>query len=274
MSQRLRPPRLRLRRPRISPPQLPAETQPAEEQELRMSLLEHLEELRNRLFKAAVALIIGTAVGFVFAGDVLEFLKRPYGAEPFIALGPTDSVVAYFRVALMIGGILAIPVITYQVLMFVLPGLTTKERRVLLMALPAITLLFIIGVLFTWFILIPPAIGFFEGFQPTLFRPQWTADRYIGFVTALLFWMGVAFETPLIFFVLALLGFVEPRSLLKNWRIAVVGASIAAALITPTVDPVNMFLVMGPLLTLYGLSIALVALAQRIAGLRSDTESA
>ena len=96
-----------------------------------------------------------------------------------------------------------------------------------------------------------------------LFRADWTADRYLGFVTALLFWMGVAFETPLIFFVLSILGFVTPRPLIKNWRIAIVGAAIAAAVITPTVDPVNMMLVMGPLMGLYILSIFLVTIGKR-----------
>jgi sec-independent protein translocase protein TatC len=139
----------------------------------------------------------------------------------------------------------------------------------LLMSLPAVTGLFLLGVLFSWFILIPPALGFLESFAPNLFKPEWTAELYLGFVTSLIFWMGVAFETPLVFFVLALLGLVSAGMLLKNWRIAVVGSAIAAAIITPTVDPVNMFLVMGPLLTLYSLSIFLVALGRRISGINA-----
>jgi sec-independent protein translocase protein TatC len=150
------------------------------------------------------------------------------------------------------------------VLMFIVPGLTGKERRMLLTALPAITGLFLVGAAFAWFELIPPALGFLAGFQPTLFKPEWSAELYLGFVTALIFWMGVAFETPLIFFVLALLGFVRPQPLIKNWRIAVVGAAIIAAVITPTVDPVNMSLVMGPLIVLYILSIGMVFVARRI----------
>lgn len=258
-------PRFRLRRPplRRRTPTLPSgETD--EDRELRMSLMEHLEELRGRLFKAALALVLGTLIGTAFASPVLEFLKLPYGPQPFTALGPTDSIVSYFRVSLMLGAIIAIPVITYQVMMFVLPGLTRKERRMILTALPAITILFLVGVVFTWYLLIPPAINFFAGFQPELFQNFWTADRYLGFVTALLFWMGVAFEAPLVFFVIALLGMVTAKTLVKNWRVAVVGAAVAAAAITPTVDPVNMMLVMGPLLALYVLSIALVALGSRL----------
>lgn len=229
----------------------------------RMGIFDHLDELRRRLFRAVLALVLGTVAGVLVATPVLEYLQKPYGQE-FIVLGPTSGVTAYFRVALMIGGILAIPVITYQALMFILPALTGKEKRILWLSLPAITGLFLVGIAFAWFILIPPALGFLEGFQPTLFKPEWTADLYLSFVTALVFWMGVAFQTPLIFFVLALLGMIHTGLLIKNWRIAVVGASIAAALITPTIDPVNMFLVMGPLMALYALSIVLVSVAGRI----------
>jgi sec-independent protein translocase protein TatC len=148
--------------------------------------------------------------------------------------------------------------------MFIIPGLTRKEKRILLSAIPAITLLFVIGVLFAWFILVPPALSFLSTFQEPLIKTEWVADEYLGFVTALLFWMGVAFETPLVFFVLALMGIVGAGALLKNWRVAIVGAAIAAAFITPTVDPVNMMLVMGPLMALYALSILLVVIGRRI----------
>lgn len=236
----------------------------------RMPLLAHLKELRDRLIRAVLGLVVGSLVGAFIATPVMEYLQSPYG-EPFITLGPTDSVIAYFRVTLLIGAVLSIPIITWQVLMFILPALTRKERNVLLISLPVITLLFVVGVVFAWFILVPPAIGFLGGFQPTLFRPNWTADLYLSFVTALLFWMGVAFQTPLIFFVTAFLGFVTARTLIRNWRIAVIGSSVAAAIITPTIDPVNMFLVMAPLLTLYVLSIGLVALARRISPVKTES---
>lgn len=254
------------------PPELPPPP-PTGDEQLRMSILGHLDELRGRLVKAALAFVIATAIGFLIAGPVLEFLKQPYGTSQFITLGPTDSVVAYFRVALLVGGILSIPIITYQLLMFILPGLTNKERRIILLSIPFVTLLFVVGVIFTWAILIPPAIGFFNNFMPELFVAQWTADRYLGFVTALLFWMGVAFETPLIAFVLSILGLLTPRTLIKHWRIAIVGTAVAAAAITPTVDPVNMMLVMGPLLGLYLLSIGLTFIGRRFAHLNPAEET-
>ena len=236
-----------------------------------MGFLDHLVELRGRLLKVMLALVAGTMIGFLFAGPVLDYLRGPYceaslasDACELVVLGPTDGIIVYFRVSLMLGGMFAIPVITYQLLMFIIPGMKRKERRVVLLSLPAITALFAVGVAFAWLILMPPALGFLESFQPGLFRPEWTADLYLSFVTALLFWMGVAFETPLVFFTLALLGLVSTGALLRNWRLAVIGASVAAALITPTIDPVNMVLVMGPLLALYALSFLLVALGRRM----------
>jgi sec-independent protein translocase protein TatC len=239
--------------------------------ELQMGLLEHLAELRDRLVRAALALIVGTVIGFFFATQGLQLLQQPYCRlvdSPelcrFQLIGPTDGVIVYFQVALLVGGVLSIPLVTYQIVMFIFPGLTRRERRYVMFALPGISLLFIIGTLFAWYILLPPALGFLEGFQAELFKPEWTADLYMSFVLSLVFWMGVAFETPLVFFVLSLLGVVQAGTLARNWRVAVVGASVAAALITPTIDPVNMFLVMGPLLTLYALSIVLVAIGNRI----------
>lgn len=228
-----------------------------------MGLLDHLVELRNRLLKAFIALIVGVIAGFFVAEPVLKYLQTPYGRE-FQTLGPTGSIVEYFRVSLMIGAIIAIPVVTYQILMFILPGLTGKEKRIVFYALPAIVALFVVGAMFSWFILIPPAIEFLESFATDIFVADWTADQYLGFVTALIFWMGVSFEIPLIFFVLGYLGIVEPSNLLNSWRFAVVGSSIAAALITPTVDPVNMALVMIPLLVLYAASVILVGIGNRI----------
>lgn len=240
--------------------------------ELRMGFFEHLDELRQRLTKAVIALVIGTVIGFGLAGPALEILRQPYclireaNDCELLIIDPTGTIFVYFRVALMIGGILSVPMMTYQLLMFILPGLTRREKRYVLLSIPATTVLFFIGTFFAWFVLMPPALGFLEGFQPTIFEPEWTADLYLSFVTSLVFWMGVAFQTPLIFFLISLLGFISAGTLVRQWRVAVIGASIAAALITPTIDPVNMFLVMAPLLALYALSIVLVFFGHRLSG--------
>lgn len=241
-----------------------------------MGFFDHFNELRRRVTRAFLGVLFGTLIGAVVAEPVLAYMGRPYlgitGQKQFLIIDVTGSVVAYFRVALLVGATLAIPIITYQLVMFVLPAMTNKERRFFLMAMPAVFVLFLLGVAFAWFVMIPPALSFLEGFQTDLFRAEWEASRYINFTTTLLFWMGIAFETPLVLFILSLIGFVTPRPLIQNWRLAVVIAAVAAAMITPTVDPVNMAIVMGPLLVLYVISIGLVMIGTRIRRRGNDNQ--
>lgn len=230
-----------------------------------MGFLDHLSELRNRLIRAAVGLALTTGVSLLFAGQILEYLMSPFG-ERLQTLGPTEGVVVYFRVALLAGGIIGIPWITWQLWMFIAPGLHLNEKRVVRISLLPTTILFLIGVAFAWFILMPAALNFLSEFQSDVFEVGWTADQYVAFVTSLLFWLGASFEMPLIFYLLSRMGLVSPGALRRNWRVAVVGTAAIAAMITPTIDPFNMLLVMGPLLALYALSIILSRIAYRQGG--------
>jgi len=230
-----------------------------------MSLLEHLDELRNRLIKSALAIFICTFVAAIFTKQILQLLIEPYGF-PLQVLGPTEGVAIYFRVALTAGLVLAMPYLVYHFLMFVLPGLEENEKLYVWWGVPVATLLFLIGVAFAWFVLLPTAIGFLSNWQTDIFTPEWQSQKYIPFVTSLIFWIGVSFETPLLFFILGKLGWVNPQLMLKQWRFAVVIIAIVSAMITPTVDPFNMALVMGPLFSLYLFSILLVYLAQNPLG--------
>ncbi|MCZ7541918.1 MAG: twin-arginine translocase subunit TatC [Anaerolineae bacterium] len=231
-----------------------------DEDETPLTLLDHLNDLRGRLMRALAALVIGLLLAVVFTERLLKYLITPYGTELQV-LGPTESVVIYFRVALLAGAIFAMPYITLQLFLFIAPGLTRREKRWVYLALPATTGLFLVGVAFAWFIMVPAALGFLQDFQSEVFRAEWTADRYIAFLTSLLFWIGVAFELPVVVFVLARLGIMGPRPLIRNWRLAVVLMTIVAALITPTVDPFNMLLVVAPLIVLYLISIGLAVIA-------------
>jgi sec-independent protein translocase protein TatC len=239
-------------------------TVPEEQEEGQvMGFFEHLEELRVRLFRAVMAILVGMGASVFFTNPVLNALKDTYGS-PLQIIDPTDPVVIFFRVLLMLGAILASPVITYQLFMFVLPGLTRKERKWVLLSLPGTTALFLIGVLFTWTLLLPAYVNFLKTFQADVFRVDWTANNYIGFVTAVLFWHAVAFETPIVFYILGRMNFVSARSMIKYWRHAIVASAIVAAIITPTVDPMTMTVILFILLGLYILSIILVALTSGV----------
>jgi len=225
-----------------------------------MSVLDHIRELRGRLIKAAIALTITSLLTSIFAGDIIKFLIQPYGAK-LQTLGPTENVITYFRVALLSGAALAMPVIIYQLLAFAIPGLTRAERRWIILGMPFATLLFVVGILFAWYVMVPAAVDFLANFRSDLFLNEWTAREYISFVVSVAFWIGLSFQTPLVTFILAKVGLVTPGFLARNWRFAVVIVAVVAAIITPTVDPFNMALLMLPLLALYGLSIVLAMLA-------------
>jgi sec-independent protein translocase protein TatC len=227
-----------------------------------LPLLQHLEELRRRLFKALAALAVTTALSFALVEPLMDYLTIPIGGRAaLVSIEVTENIAIFMRVSLLGGVALGMPFVVYQALRFVLPGLTRDERRWLLFGVPAASLLFLGGVAFTWFVFIPAAVPFLTSFMgiTTHVRPS----NYFSFITTLMFWIGVSFEMPLVAMILARLGVVNARQLAAGWRYAIVGIALAAAAITPTVDPVNMGLVMLPLMALYVVSILLAVVAGR-----------
>jgi len=225
-------------------------------------LLEHLEALRGHLLRSVVALAITTAIGFAFASTVLDWLARPIGGiEALQAIEVTESVSAFMRVSLLAGFVLAFPYLCLEVFFFIAPGLKRRERVLVLVIIPTAFVLFLIGLAFAYYVMLPVALPFLLNFMniETVPRPS----NYIRFVTGLMFWIGVAFQFPLVMFTLAAIGLVRARTLLDGWRIAIVLIAVLAAVITPTIDPVNMGLVMAPMIVLYFLSILLAAIAER-----------
>ena len=225
-----------------------------------MSLMQHLVELRNVLIKSVVALLIGTILAAIVTPQILQFLIAPYGTT-LQTIDPTENISIYLRVSIMAGAVSAMPIFVYLLWTFIAPGLENQEKRYVRIVVPGATILFLIGVGFAWSIMLPAAIGFLSTFQSEIFKSDWRADDYIPFVTSLMFWIGVSFEMPLMVFFLAKLKLVTAGLLLKGWRFAVVGIAVIAAVITPTVDPFNMLLVMAPLILLYFFSILLAKLA-------------
>ncbi|MFZ5917436.1 MAG: twin-arginine translocase subunit TatC [Chloroflexota bacterium] len=226
-----------------------------------MSIMAHLEELRNRLIRVALALTLTTAGSFVFVERIIEMLKRPMGDALLVFLKPTDSIANFMKVSLISGVTLAMPVIVYQFFRFIVPGLTRQERRYLLVIVPGATLSFLAGVAFAYFLMLPAAVKFLYSFLQEVAQPFWSLDTYLSMVTRLIFWVGMAFETPLIVFFLAKMGVISTEMLTRNRKYAMVVVAVLAAVITPTPDPVNMGLVMLPLILLYEIGILLSRLA-------------
>jgi len=226
------------------------------------SLLEHLDALRRHLLRGTLFLILTTAFSFAYSNEIIQILAQPVGGlESLQIIEVTESLGTFMRVALLFGFALALPYIAFELWLFAAPGLYRKSRFMGIAAIPLVAIFFLAGMAFSYFILLPTAIPFLLNFMGVDAAPR--LSSYIGFVTSLMFWIGVSFEFPLVIFVLALMGLVNGKALAAQWRVAVVIIAIVAAMITPTVDPVSMGLVMGPLILLYGLSIGLAFLARR-----------
>jgi sec-independent protein translocase protein TatC len=228
-----------------------------------MPIAGHLVELRGRLIKVVAAVLAGTALGLLFARPFLELLIAPMGDARPQSLRPTENIIVYFKVALILGLVLAMPVILYQILAFVVPGLTSKERRALKIVVPAATGLFALGVAFSAFIMLPFSVAYLSSFLSDLIEPQYSIDYYISFVFNFVLWIGLSFELPLVVAFLAYVGVVTPQGLAKRRRYAIVVIAGLAALITPTPDPFNMLVVMIPLYFLYEFGVLLARLTYR-----------
>jgi sec-independent protein translocase protein TatC len=225
-----------------------------------MPLVEHLREFRNRLVIALVTLAVTTALAFPFADQALQILVSPLDRKP-VALGPTDSIVQYFKVAMVGGVALAMPMILYQIVAFLLPALTTRERRYLFFFLPFATLLFAGGVLFAATLALPVSVAWLQDFGGEWVINQYNLAYYVEFVTTMLLGLGIGFELPLVIYFLAKLGIVSYPFLLKNTRWAFLITAIIAAVLTPTPDPLTMMVVLIPLFMLYLLGVLLARFA-------------
>jgi sec-independent protein translocase protein TatC len=225
-------------------------------------LLKHLDELRIRIFKIFLALMVTTGISFAFSQQIIEYLASPIGGiSKLVSIELTENIAVFMKVSLLGGFIAGMPVIIYQIMAFVLPGLKRNERTWLFVMIPFATLLFAAGVAFTWFVMLPSAIPFLTNF--TGITTQVRPENYFEFITRLMFWIGICFELPLIIMFLAKLRIITAKQLLSGWRYAVVLMAVIAAAVTPTVDPVNMGLVMAPLMGLYVISIILAAIVGR-----------
>lgn len=227
-------------------------------------LLDHINDLRKHLFRAVIFYLLMTAFAFIFSRRILEILAEPLpgGADSLIAIDITEPLSTLMRISLLVGFVLALPYIIFEVFRFIAPGISTKARKWGLLGIPIVVIFFIGGMAFAYFIMLRPALEFLTGGILGL-ETEPRPSSYIGFITNLLFWVGMAFQFPLVIFVLAGMGIIYSETLIQHWRVAIIIIAIAAAIITPTIDPLNMALIMGPLIALYFISILLAKIAQR-----------
>ena len=223
---------------------------------------DHVEELRHRLLIILIALAVTTAGSFLFAERIIDLLAKPAGSiDTLQSIEVTENVAVFMRVSLLSGVAIAMPVILYELLAFIIPGLKVNEKKWVILAVFFGTVLFLAGAAFAYFVMLPASLTFLLQFLGVETKPR--LSSYINFITSLIFWLGIGFQFPILVFSLAKLRIVSVKTLAKGWRYAIVIIAILAAVITPTVDPVNMALLMAPLFILYLLSILFAFFATR-----------
>ncbi|MDX9858135.1 MAG: twin-arginine translocase subunit TatC [candidate division Zixibacteria bacterium] len=228
-----------------------------------MPFLDHLEELRRRILKSILAVVILSGVAFYFAEDLMRFLIRPLGEVKLHVTEVSGSFYAYIKVALIFGIGGSLPVIFYQLWMFISPGLYRRERAMVLPLILLSVLLFLIGAGFCYLVVLPFALEFLIGFGGDILSPIITVSSYLGFAGMLLLSFGFGFELPILAYFMGKMGLISSRALGRFRRYAIVVILIVAAILTPTPDVFTQLLLAVPLYVLYEISIVVVRVSGR-----------
>jgi sec-independent protein translocase protein TatC len=231
-----------------------------ESKEARTAFINEIEAFRKHLFRSLIALVLASIAAWFFIAPITQFLAIPIGGtDKLMVIDLTESIAVYLKITVMVGFAIAIPYIAFEFWLFAAPGLHVREKRIALAGIPLAALFFYGGVFFTYQFLLPPSIDFLKNYGNFAFSP--IASKYYDLVTLLLFWIGLFFEFPLVIYILTSIGFVNPQTLAKQWRLAIIIIAILAAVITPTTDMGTMALVMAPMIGLYFISIFLSQIA-------------
>ncbi|HJX03123.1 MAG TPA: twin-arginine translocase subunit TatC [Dehalococcoidia bacterium] len=230
--------------------------------ENKLTFLGHLRELRTRIFWSVIAILVALPVAYLLTDNFLHLLIGIAPSVELIYTEVTEMLGTYIKVTLILAFVLALPFLVYQVIIYIRPALTKRERLYVYTLLPAIFILFCIGAVFAYLILLPPAMNFLLTFNTEIAKPMIKIANYFSVVTRLIFWVGMCFEIPLVMFFFTKIGIVKPAWLAKFRKGAILLAFVLGAIITPTFDPINQSLVAIPIIVLYEIGILLSRLAK------------
>ena len=231
--------------------------------DVEMPLVDHLEELRQRVLRSLLAVALSAFACLLVVKPLVRLLEEPAGSIRFLQLAPGEFLFVSFKVAGYAGLTLALPYVLYQGLAFVLPGLTRNERRLIAPAVAGSAVLFLAGLAFAWWALVPAALRFLVSYGADVVEPIWSIERYLDFVLLLMLSTGLAFQLPVLQLLLGALGLVNWKRMLSAWRWVVLTSALAGAVLTPSTDPITMLLLGGAITALFLIGVLLVAIVQR-----------
>lgn len=231
--------------------------------EVEMSLMDHLDELRGRLFASVIAVVICIAACFTVVNPIVELLEIPAGPVTFLQLSPGEYFFVSMKVAAYSGLLLAMPFLIYQIARFVTPGLSVQESRFFAPVVLGSGVLFVGGLVFAYYLMIPAALNFFISFGEGVVDQAWSIDKYFEFILLLLFSTGLAFQVPILQAMLGALGVFSSGQMFQAWRYVVLGSVVAGAILTPSTDPLTQSLLAGAVTFLYLVGILFVKVMGR-----------
>jgi sec-independent protein translocase protein TatC len=222
-----------------------------ENYELELPFTEHIEELRQRGFQFLGILTATVLIAFIDVKTIVKILETPVTDIHFFQLSPGEYFLSTVKIASYSGLLLASPIFLSQLIFFILPGLTKKEKRIILPILIGSVFLFGGGLLFSYYVLVPAALNFFIKYSSDVVEPLWSFDQYFDFISVLFYSTGLAFQIPIFQIILGLLNIVSGKQMLKLWRYVVLGSTIIGAILTPSTDPLTQLFLSGAIVLLY-----------------------
>ena len=238
----------------------------SKEEDLKMTFIDHLQELRERVIKSFIAIIVGAFISLLFIKPIIKLLERPAKSIHFLQLSPGEFLFSSIKVAGYSGLLIALPFIIYQILRFIFPGLTKNEKRLIGPAVMGSAILFLAGISFGLWLLIPAALKFLVSYGAEIVEPLWSIERYLDFVFLIMLSAGLAFQIPVLQLILGTLGIVQSKKMLSSWRWVVMGSALAGAVLTPSTDPVTMLLLAAAISALFLFGVGMVAFTEKFKG--------
>ena len=230
---------------------------------LELPFTEHVEELRQRSIHVVLFLGIFSLISFLGIKSIVQLLEIPVSNIRFFQLSPGEYFIETVKISLYTGLILSSPILIAQVTFFIIPGLTSGEKKLVLPLLVGSTVLFFVSLGFSYWCLIPAALQFFITYSSDVIEPLWSFSQYCDFILVLFYTTAIAFQIPILQIILGVLGVVSGANMLKLWRYVVLGAVIIGAILTPSTDPITQILLSGAIVLLYCLGAGVLILLKR-----------
>ena len=218
---------------------------------IKMPILEHIEELRHRIIKATIFFVIITVISFSYVQEISYLLKQPAAGVKFLQLAPGEYFFSSIKMSIYTGLIISSPFIIYQFVLFLLPGLTVKEAQLFLPILISSISLFFIGIYFSFTVLVPAALHFFISYGSNIVEPIWSFEQYFDFISTLIISTGLTFQIPVIQIIAGFLNIISSSKMLSYWRYILLLSTVISAILTPSTDPITQTLLALAILLLY-----------------------